>query len=461
MGYIVLITAVHKGRFIGCLLAVSVILSSAAQAQTLLRGPGAAALDPMFRDVLQKPGEVDLNLAFARRAIELEDFEAAVATLERLLIGRSGLPLIRLELGMLYLRLEAPELAEAYFLQVLDDKTIAADVRARAEILLVSTREANARGSFAMSLSLGMKHQSNAVTKPELDDVIAQNTLRREIRPSWPNLSELDYPGLTPDSDVSQNGSLSISYSRELDGLTDRRFNASLNHYGSLQGSEGLKALDISVTSLRLGFDLPLSRGGRTPLSLNPYFSASVLNTDAVDNYAVTMAGGMSVNGYLGQRNPLALAFEYGEKTHEEARDADKDGARYNVSLSLGHIHSSGGYSSVSLKLDRAEADNDYEAATGGALNLSHSTSLWGFRLGGSLGYRENERDGVQSGGFAPIPQDIIRHDKDATAGLSLGRSIFGVGIDLSLNYTHRESNFPEAQYEDLTGSLNFSRSFQ
>ena len=70
-------------------------------------------------------------MAFARRAIELEDFEAAVSAMERMLIGRAGLPLIRLELGMLYLRLEAPELAEAYFLQVLESNEIDDDARQR------------------------------------------------------------------------------------------------------------------------------------------------------------------------------------------------------------------------------------------------------------------------------------------------------------------------------------------
>ena len=116
----------------------------------------------MFREVLAAPNDIELNLAFARKAIELEDFEAAVATLERLLIGRADLPLIRLELGMLYLRLEAPELAEAYFLQVLETPGLAAEPRNRAEILLAETRKANAKGSFGASVSLGLKHSSNA-----------------------------------------------------------------------------------------------------------------------------------------------------------------------------------------------------------------------------------------------------------------------------------------------------------
>ena len=450
----------NSARLLGAACITAFLSFPNAQAQTLLRGPGAAALGPMFREVLQDPGAVDLNLAFARRAIELEDFEAAVATLERMLIGRSGLPLIRLELGMLYLRLEAPELAEAYFLQVLDDKSINKDVRERAEVLLASTRKANSRSSFGMSVNLGMKHQSNAVTKPELEDVIAQNNLRQTLRPQWPDLQERDYPDLTPDSDISQNASLSVSYSYEMDGLTERRFNASLNHFASAQASEDLSALDISVTSLRFGFDLPLARGSRSPLGFSPYLSANVLNTEAVDNYAVTAAAGMSINGYLRARNPLAFSFEYGEKTHEEESDAEKDGARYFVSTSLGHIHSNGGYSSLALKVSGAEAEDKYEASTGASATLSHSRTVFGLRLGANLGYRENERDGVQAAGFAPIPQDIIRKDKDSTAGFSVGTSLIGIGLDLSINYTHRESNIPEAQYEDVTGSLSLSRSF-
>lgn len=93
---------------VAVIFSLSLAVSQPLGAQTLLCGPAATALDPMFHDVLQAPNDIELNLGFARKAIELEDFEAAVATMERLLMGRIDLPLIRLELGMLYLRLEAP-----------------------------------------------------------------------------------------------------------------------------------------------------------------------------------------------------------------------------------------------------------------------------------------------------------------------------------------------------------------
>ena len=251
---------VFAGVFIVASLGFGILPASA---QTLLRGPGAAALDPMFREVLKQPNEVELNLAFARRAIELEDFEAAVATLERLLIGRSGLPLLRLELGMLYLRLEAPELAEAYLLQVLEATDIDATARERAEILLAQTRKANAKGSFAMSVSLGTKHASNAVTRPTLANVIAYNDLKEQVSPSLEGLEDVTVEADGPDSDTASSASLSASYSRELDGLNERRFNASVNQYTSQQNGSELDTLDISVTSLRMGLTLPLVRGAK------------------------------------------------------------------------------------------------------------------------------------------------------------------------------------------------------
>jgi len=434
-------------------------LSLPASAQTLLRGPGAAALDPMFREVLKQPNEVELNLAFARRAIELEDFEAAVATLERLLIGRSGLPLIRLELGMLYLRLEAPELAEAYLLQVLEATDIDKTARERAEILLGQTRKANAKGSFAMSVSVGAKHASNAVTRPTLSNIIAYNDLKESINPPLEGVEEVSVEEADgPDSDMASSGSISVSYSRELDGLTERRFNASLNQYSSRQNGDELDTLDINVTSLRMGLTLPLVRRAKSPLTLSPYISANSVDTSTVDAYAVTGAIGMSVNGYSGARNPVALSFELADKTHEMETDAVKDGGRYNIGLTLGHIHNNGGYTSVALKVDQIDAEAEYESSVGAALNVSYSQTWRGTQLGAGLGWRESEEGDVRTANAA---LDLIRHDKDLTASLSAQRSFYGISVDLAANYVDRDSTIPSSRYDDLTGSLTFSRSFQ
>ena len=437
-------------------------------AQTLLRGPGSAALDPMFQKVLATPADIELNLAFARRAIELEDFEAAVAALERLLIGRTDLPLIRLELGMLYLRLEAPELAEAYFLQVLEAADLPPEARQRTEVLLAKTRKAGARGSFAGSVSLGIKHSSNAVTKSERNDLIEENNLRETFSPPWAlrdayieGLLQDYYANNEPNSDGAATTSIAFSYSRELSGLTERRFNASINHYASRQASDDLETLNIGVTSLRTGFVLPVNRRGKQPISIDPYFSASVLDTFTEDGFSSTVAIGLALNGYYSTRRPVALSFEAAEKTHKNDTDEIRDGGRYNIGFSLGHVHQNGGYSSLGLKLDKTDTQDDFENMEGGHFTLSHSRPLGAFSFGGNLGWRESKRDGFQPAppGFPQIEER--RHDKDLSLGVSLSRVFFGVGVNFGVNYVDRDSNIPGSKYDDLSGSLNFSRSFQ
>ena len=438
---------------------VIIVLEQAqAQSPKIVRGAGAASFDPLFQQILQNPDAVELNLAFARRAIELEDFEAAIATLERLLIGRAGLPLIRLELGMLYLRLQAPELAQAYFQQAIDDPTIPPDAKARAKTLLGAARKAGRRGSFALSVRLGAQHQSNAVTKPILDDIQSQNDLRQAMNPTWPDLSDQDLPGLTPDSDVSTQLALGISYSRELDGLTERRFTGGLHYFTMRYNDENLKTLNIDVTNLRLGWTLP---DGTMPLSYNPYIAASALNTQTIDNYSQGAAIGLAVNSQFFARRPMALLLEAGVKQYGRDSDADKDGEHYNASLNFGYIHRSGAYSTLVLKADSTQTETGYETISGRGVTLRHSWQFAGLDFSGNLGWRAHQRDGLEEArNGVPVP-DIVRDDVDVMGGLSVSRKILGVRVALGINYIERDSTLPEQRYRDVTGALNFSRQFQ
>ena len=447
-----------------CVACFWVVLYGHVQAQEnfaspkILEGAGAASFDPLFEKILQNPDAVELNLAFARRAIALEDFEAAIATLERLLIGRAGLPLIRLELGMLYLRLEAPELAQAYFRQAIDDPTLAPDAKIRAETLLAAARKAGRRNSFAMSLRISAQHQSNAVTKPVLGDIQSQNELRQAINPTWPDLSNQSLPNLTADSDNSTQIALGISYSRALNGLTKRRFTAGLHYFTMRYSDENLQPLNIDVTSLRLGWLLPHAN---LPFSYNPYMSATTLDTQETGNYSSSAAVGFSVNSQFFARVPMAFGVEAKLKHHKRASDEDKDGEHYNMVLNFGYIHAAGAYSALAIKADTMQADTDYESASGNSVTLNHSWQFGGLDFTGNLGWRDNKRDGLevlQNG--VPVP-DIIRHDEDLMVGFVVARKILGIGVALGINYIERDSTLPEQRYDNVTSSLSLTRRFQ
>jgi tetratricopeptide (TPR) repeat protein len=68
--------------------------------------------------MLERPGDFDLMFAFAQEATARGDYGAAISTYERMLLFAPDLPRIRLELGALYFRMGALEIARDYLAEV-------------------------------------------------------------------------------------------------------------------------------------------------------------------------------------------------------------------------------------------------------------------------------------------------------------------------------------------------------
>lgn len=95
------------------LLMVGVLWHSVAHAEV-----GAALGDPqantLYQQLLAYPADQDKTLAYAKRASELGDYEAAIPPLERLLITNPKSARLRLELGILYYLLGSKEVSKTY-----------------------------------------------------------------------------------------------------------------------------------------------------------------------------------------------------------------------------------------------------------------------------------------------------------------------------------------------------------
>src|SRR4051812_32692170 len=66
-----------------------------------------AEYDAAFQDMLNKPGNLEVALRYATIANKAGDLEGAIGTYEGLLLIDSNLPLVRVELGILYYRLKS------------------------------------------------------------------------------------------------------------------------------------------------------------------------------------------------------------------------------------------------------------------------------------------------------------------------------------------------------------------
>ena len=86
-------------------LTAGVTLSAPAAAQVVdqtdLRQKQAAQFTEMFNN----PDNVELMYAYALTSIKLRDYEAAISTLERILIFRPDTPRVEIELGAAYYRI--------------------------------------------------------------------------------------------------------------------------------------------------------------------------------------------------------------------------------------------------------------------------------------------------------------------------------------------------------------------
>ena len=73
-----------------------------------------------FAAMFEAPDDVDLMFKYALTSIRLQDYEAAITTLERILIYNPNLPRVKVELGASYFRIGSYPVAKFYFEEVIN-----------------------------------------------------------------------------------------------------------------------------------------------------------------------------------------------------------------------------------------------------------------------------------------------------------------------------------------------------
>src|SRR5215470_12537656 len=75
--------------------------------------------EALLKQMIARPNDLDLAFEYAKLSAEAGDYEGAISTLERMLIYAPNTPRLQLELGVLYYRIGAYEVARSYFAQAL------------------------------------------------------------------------------------------------------------------------------------------------------------------------------------------------------------------------------------------------------------------------------------------------------------------------------------------------------
>ncbi|MEX2454591.1 MAG: tetratricopeptide repeat protein [Rhodospirillaceae bacterium] len=151
--------------------AVSVLAFGAATAQeTGPLGQDKAALraqqKAIFAEMFERPDDLELMFSYALVSIQLEDLEAAITTLERMLIYNRDLPRVHMELGAAYYRLGSYNTASYYFDNVLAFPDVPPMVRAKTEEFKRGIAQRTQKSVFTGSVGTGIAYASNATLGP-------------------------------------------------------------------------------------------------------------------------------------------------------------------------------------------------------------------------------------------------------------------------------------------------------
>lgn len=129
----------------------------------------------LFAQLQADPDNLDLMFAYAAVSARAEDVEQAIATFERMLIYRSDLSRVRLELGALYFRIGSYEASRRYLISIdqADGEPLPAELRDRADAFLAEIASRTRKNQFFGEITAGGVYSTNATLGPDTALVLA------------------------------------------------------------------------------------------------------------------------------------------------------------------------------------------------------------------------------------------------------------------------------------------------
>jgi hypothetical protein len=121
--------------------------------------------------MLQDPSNLDVAFEYASLSSQVGDYEAAISTLERMLIFAPNTPRLQLELGILYYKLGSYDVARSYFAQVVANPSVPQEIAAKVRLYLQQLAIEAEPPAFAGSIFSGIRWESNANSAPATQNI--------------------------------------------------------------------------------------------------------------------------------------------------------------------------------------------------------------------------------------------------------------------------------------------------
>lgn len=405
-----------RNGFLVGIIAVGFSLFSVAQAHSLK--------DKLFAD----PTNIEVNLAYLQQQLAGGNFKGAAATLQRVLLLDPGSKLAKVLYAEVQLKLGNRADARLILRQLLADKSLSIEMRARAQALSDALEQSEKRLSIAGSAGFAGGSADNALAVPKGPVVLFNDT---EIANSSDEVAEpfVDFDGV-------------VSLSYKLPTYRKRGLTAGA-------GVAGRDYIDVNMADSITGF---VSFGYNEERGLPWSFNYSAYATDVSGHpYNAGQQGIFGISSNLPRGASLRASLRVGETRHFKylGSSAGKERDSEGVGFTLTYAQPIGGLPiplllSTSLGGDESEAEVDYFSTQSVSAGITARTRLADINLSLTADFLATEYDAPNT-----IISSKAREDERSRASFSLGYKLppqYGAfNIGLSGFVADTRSNIPNS----------------
>ncbi|MCA8883335.1 MAG: DUF560 domain-containing protein [Rhodobacteraceae bacterium] len=419
-----------------------------------------AADDPYGRALgrmLANPADPNVIFSYGSAAAEARDAAGVTASLERLLVFDPRLSNLRLELGLLHLRLGSAKLAEYYLRDALADPAMPAPLRARTEDLLADATLANRRWQLQGRIAAGLRYNTNANSGPNgtvqfvTDIGEVEGRLRRE------DTEQADY-----------SATFTLSGAARYDLGTQAGHALVFPGLIYVERYRDQTQLDLGYANIAPGIEFRLDRWAERPAKLTVSTFLARLMRDGetyLDEVGLSAEAAVQARPGLIWRAGLSAKDQQFFATDDAPRNDDRDGGLYT--LFGGALLDTGPRTAVSAEVfgRRKTAREDYEAYRewGGRAQILHRVPApgagrhgpWELSLLGS--YSTVDYDDLDLSIDLDTAQTDHRYRIEGALGVPVTDRAL---LSARLGYYRNQSNFAIRDYDDTYVTVELSSTF-
>ena len=409
-----------------------------------------------FRAMFDDPDNLEKMFAYSQTSIRLKDYEAAISTLDRILIYNPDQPRVKLELGAAYYRIGSYTIARFYFDEVRNDPKTPEDLLPRVQAFLDEIDNRTAESSVSGVVSLNFIATDNANNGPDSPFIDFQGVL-----------VQLGDPQATSQSDIGGSVSVSLTHVYDLGGTNADAWRTNLAYYSARFEGTPNGAADVLV--LRTGPQLSLDDERYGP-KIRPYVEIDHIRS-GLDPLYSTIGVGAEFTDTLSESSTLLADARIGYRDFSNdgdkgdptdlRRELDRVSFRGNVGLLYFYDDQTILRGVLGAEVENAGSDEESsaEVSVTGAVSYSYDSGFafadrrWVIGATAQATYREHFE-------FDAVPQ-VRRKDFDLRLGLSHTAFVgSGVGLTLKADYFLRESNSRNFDLDSLTLTAGVSYFF-